>query len=523
MASWDKDFQAYLDTLDLPDSNYGGKRTKMIADAEKDFFKQWDTTQNKDRFVLGKSDWSKLVDTKMEDLLYGAWKDSNLADMYKRDDKANNVGVALNDKNALGGVRGIASEENAQYVRRILKGMYPDATEKQLDQAAVKAFKERYSSERKQWSETTLPTEIVAAIGKHMPGGIPQKGQEWLDKYTPMFAERRKVITNYRNQEDDAPSPTAALGMGLFSAAGAALGMPVLGGFASGMIGGQGDIKAGAKGAAAGYLGGKFSQGLGSLFGGSGGATSGGGLTSYLDDIFGNGSVSDGSSLVDLGGSIDDYLGSFNSGQSLGGLNLSDFLDNSGMSGGDLSGSGDFIPSASGSSSGFSLSDLFSGNGGNSLSDLFSGKNAGILKSLLTLGGGILGDRNTDKSLDFLSGALNQYGDPFKYQRNFATDLWTKSYTNPESLFKEYMSGQGQDFARTAAAQYSKAGRRNMLPTIMNQAHNQFYSDYLPKYRAGVNPSVFNTNNANSILGGITNLQGNQYSGILGSLSNIFS
>lgn len=496
-------------------------------------------------YTQGMSSTSKLINSPLEDMLYGGWyatpgiSRDPITGRLNPDKQTFNLDSEgrLED-----GARGKFAKENATYTRQLLKKLYPKATEDQIDAAAAKSLASRNG---KQWNEINSPSQIAAAIGKYMPGGVNAQQQKFLDSLTPQWDARRKAIVSQRNAEDDTPTSVQKLAGTVATLVGAAFGAPMLGAAAGGLISSGGDIKDAGKGAAMGYLGGQLAGGLGDMFGNSaGGLTSasaaggGGSFSSYLDDLFGGGYV-DGGSVVDLGGSMNDYLNSFgSSGSNRGGSlfgDIGDYVDGSSvvdlggsisdyLGGGNTGGNnqpGTTPPTGGGSS----IFDKLYKGGETLLGSLFGGSGgggSGLLNNLLSLYGGYQGDKNTDNSLKFLQDALSKYGDPFKDQRNFSTDLWKKSYTNPESLYKEYMAGQGQTFMNEAAAKYAAAGRRNMLPALESQVHRQFYTNYLPQYRQGVDPSKFGGVNANSILSGITGLQGMKNAGILGGLSNIF-
>jgi hypothetical protein len=531
-----------------------------FEDFKREQWKAQDKTSKS--YTEGKSSAYKLIGGKLEDMLYGGW--------YGNTNIRDPITGAITNRNTFdltkGGdkeqdARGKFTAENAKYTRTLLKQLYPTASEAQLDNAAAKAMQARGG---KQWREVDTPSQIAAAIGKYMPGGVNPQQKKILDSLAPQWAERREMIKDTRNSEDDVrlagTQKLAATVLGAMTGGFS----PLLAGGIAGFVGSGGDPKSAAKGAGMGYLGGQLAGGVGDMFSGSGsggllssGTSGGGGFSSYLDDLFGGGYV-DGGSVVDLGGSMDDYLNSFGGPSSSGGSslfdNIGDYVDGSSVV--DLGGSiDDYLgggttggnntpttpPTTGGGSSIFDklydggktlMGSLFGGGGtgggtgglGSLLSGLFGGggNGGGLLSDLLSLYGGYQGDKNTDNSLKFLQGALDKYGDPFKDQRRFSTDLWKQSYKNPEHLYKEYMSGQGQQFLDDAAAKYAAAGRRNMLPQLESQAHRKFYTDYLPQYRQGVDPSKFGGTNANSILGGITNLQGMNNAGILGGLSNIF-
>lgn len=156
---------------------------------------------------------------------------------------------------------------------------------------------------------------------------------------------------------------------------------------------------------------------------------------------------------------------------------------------------------------------------GGSLPDIFGTGNTGIDMSDL-IGAGV----KTMGAMD-IAGDLEkqaQLSDVFANQRNYATGKWTNAYDDPESLFQEYMKGPGAQYMKSAAAKMAASGNRGQLPTLMNQARENFYSNYLPQYRQGVNPSQFNSKPDSSLYGAAANAKGTAYSAIPNALSSIF-
>lgn len=156
---------------------------------------------------------------------------------------------------------------------------------------------------------------------------------------------------------------------------------------------------------------------------------------------------------------------------------------------------------------------------GGKLPDIFGTGNTGIDMSDL-IGAGV----KTMGAMD-IAGDLEkqaQLSDVFANQRNYATSKWTNAYDDPESLFQEYMKGPGAQYMKSAAAKMAASGNRGQLPTLMNQARENFYSNYLPQYRQGVNPSQFNSKPDSSLYGAAANAKGTAYSAIPNALSSIF-
>ena len=114
--------------------------------------------------------------------------------------------------------------------------------------------------------------------------------------------------------------------------------------------------------------------------------------------------------------------------------------------------------------------------------------------------------------------------DPFAADRAFASQKWQQNINDPDTAWNEYIAGQGGRFLQDAAAKYAKAGRRNMLPTLMSQAKQQFMADYIPRYRDSVNPKQFpggsSTSVATSFAPALTNLTKNQNAPIFGFLGD---
>lgn len=115
-----------------------------------------------------------------------------------------------------------------------------------------------------------------------------------------------------------------------------------------------------------------------------------------------------------------------------------------------------------------------------------------------------------------------QLSDVFANQRNFATDKWQNSYTDPEALFQEYMKGPGAKYLKESAARMAQAGNRGQLPTLMTNARQDFYTNYLPQYREQINPKVFNSQPNANLYGAAANAKGTAYSQFPSTLSEIY-
>ena len=62
-------------------------------------------------------------------------------------------------------------------------------------------------------------------------------------------------------------------------------------------------------------------------------------------------------------------------------------------------------------------------------------------------------------------------------------DMYTKTFTDPNSMWDEYNQGQGVNFTTGAARAMAKAGRTGMLPALTSMAHQDYMSNYLPAVR----------------------------------------
>lgn len=101
--------------------------------------------------------------------------------------------------NARDKVRVQVGQNNVKLVQGLLRQMYPDATEAQLDQAALAAIQEdntrqqiwygKYRTVNRQggygWDVQDNPLSIVRAIGSHMEGGITPEMSTYLDGIEP--------------------------------------------------------------------------------------------------------------------------------------------------------------------------------------------------------------------------------------------------------------------------------------------------------------------------------------------------
>ncbi len=108
--------------------------------------------------------------------------------------------------------------------------------------------------------------------------------------------------------------------------------------------------------------------------------------------------------------------------------------------------------------------------------------------------GGLNADYQNRKALRGLEGMFQQsmaQSDPFAGVRGTASNAWTEAVQNPDALWQRYMAGQGGADMQTAAAQYAKAGRRNMLPRLQSDMRQNFMANYVPNYMKAVNPGQF--------------------------------
>lgn len=215
---------------------------------------------------------------KYRDALYGR--------MYSGDTSGTlqNLAAHANDKidpsnwsgesfNPYGGMRGQWSSFNTQVTQQLLSELYPNATQEQLDAAAVQAFYDPETAHKygAGYSEDINPITLVKTISKYM-GGVTPEQQKYLDTLKPKFDEQANQFRSGRNNEDDADSGLGTLG-GLAVAAlsggvlAPALGLGAIGtGALAGGLGGlasTGDITTGLKGAAIGGLGGFAADKLG--------------------------------------------------------------------------------------------------------------------------------------------------------------------------------------------------------------------------------------------------------------------
>lgn len=73
---------------------------------------------------------------------------------------------------------------------------------------------------------------------------------------------------------------------------------------------------------------------------------------------------------------------------------------------------------------------------------------------------------------------------------NTLGDMYTRTFTDPNSMWNEYNQGQGVNFTQGAARAMAKAGRTGMLPTLTSLAHQDYMSNYLPSVRKDLAPGL---------------------------------
>lgn len=69
-------------------------------------------------------------------------------------------------------------------------------------------------------------------------------------------------------------------------------------------------------------------------------------------------------------------------------------------------------------------------------------------------------------------------------------DMYTRTFTDPNSMWNEYNQGQGVAFTQGAARAMAKAGRTGMLPALTSLAHQDYMSNYLPSVRKDLAPGL---------------------------------
>lgn len=83
---------------------------------------------------------------------------------------------------------------------------------------------------------------------------------------------------------------------------------------------------------------------------------------------------------------------------------------------------------------------------------------------------------------------------------NTLGNMYTQTFTDPNSMWDEYSQGQGVNFTQGAARAMAKAGRTGMLPTLNTMAHQDYMSNYLPSVRKDLAPGLSYENTANQNL-----------------------
>lgn len=83
---------------------------------------------------------------------------------------------------------------------------------------------------------------------------------------------------------------------------------------------------------------------------------------------------------------------------------------------------------------------------------------------------------------------------------NTLGNMYTQTFTDPNSMWDEYSQGQGVNFTQGAARAMAKSGRTGMLPTLNSLAHQDYMSNYLPSVRKDLAPGLGYENTANQNL-----------------------
>ena len=182
------------------------------------------------------------------------------------------------------GGRGATAQTNADYVLKTLANMFPNATAEQLDRAAIAArYRDDWPARYGRNYYAANQNDIIRAIAKQLPGGLPKNYDELLAKSDQQMAARGNAARKAAHAADDADDGLGGFGNLLGMAASFALGPA-----------GFGLMPAWGAGAIGGGLGGLLSGGdplKGALFGGIG-AGVGGELTGMLGDATGLGFLS---------------------------------------------------------------------------------------------------------------------------------------------------------------------------------------------------------------------------------------
>jgi hypothetical protein len=137
------------------------------------------------------------------------------------------------------------------------------------------------------------------------------------------------------------------------------------------------------------------------------------------------------------------------------------------------------------------VADLYGSAKGSTANDLYNKYK--MIKGL----GGLYDAYQQKQNAGNLQSKIDQYAplaDPYANERALSSNKWTELTNNPMAAWDQYINGQGREYLQNAAAKYAQAGRRNMMPTMMNSARQNYLTNYLPNYKASVNPTQFAPN-----------------------------
>lgn len=101
---------------------------------------------------------------------------------------------------------------------------------------------------------------------------------------------------------------------------------------------------------------------------------------------------------------------------------------------------------------------------------------------------------NPAATAQFIDAAAPKYDDTY-------TKMYQNTFTNPQAYWNEYSQGQGAAVTEASARAMAASGRTGLMPTLQNQAYQDYMSNYLPSVREGLASGLNYESALNSTLG----------------------
>jgi hypothetical protein len=281
---------------------------------EQKYGKQWTEYQNALNAGKGENYLKSQVDpfseftNKYRDVLYGAYgvdptTGKGFNDDVQMFDPNTYAGQTLSMGGGKGG-RGKTAAANATAVQSMLKQIYPDATQEQLDLAAWNALQNKKNetsdyftgTSGQGWHYASNPNDVIRDIGAQM-GGLPENIAARLAATDAQMRDRTRNVTKAAHKADDAASAFGGLGPlgGVLLGLGGNLLVPGLGTALGGGLGGALGAGAIIGGGTAALSGGDILKGA--LMGGAGA-----GIGNWASGLDKTGGVLSNSNLANIGG-----------------------------------------------------------------------------------------------------------------------------------------------------------------------------------------------------------------------------